>query len=157
MMKFQHCSIPADDPKKAADTLGRILGGEVTRFPPAGPDGWMVWSKDGSLQLECTPRGHVLTPDDKKVALGVREEAPTRHSEVHIGICVDMPQDEIIEIAKEAGWPVYPSVRIPGEQGFSVLELWVEGKFLLELTDPVESARLARAVTVEGWKAAFSL
>jgi hypothetical protein len=156
-MRFQHCSIPADDPKKAAETLGRIFGGEVTRFPPGGPDAWMAWSKDGSLQLECTPRGHVLTPDDNKVILGVRAEAPTTHSEVHIGICVDTPEEEIIAIAKEAGWPAYPSVRIPGEQGFSVLELWVEGKFLLELTDPVQTARLTNSVTVEGWKAAFSL
>ncbi len=154
-MMFQHCSIPADNPKNAAETLGRIFGGEVTRFPPGGPDAWMAWSKDGSLQLECTPRGTVLVPDENQVALGARAEAPTRNSEVHIGICVDMPQDEILQIAKEVGWPAYPSVRIPGEEGFSVVELWVEGKFLLELCDPVESARLAKAVTVEGWKAAF--
>src|SRR5829696_2292258 len=122
VMKFQHCSIPADNPKKAAETLGRIFGGEVTRFPPGGPDAWMAWSKDGALQLECTPRGHVLTPDTNQVILGVSAESPTRHSEVHIGICVDMPENEIMAIAKEAGWPAYPSVRIPGDQGFSVLE-----------------------------------
>lgn len=156
-MKFQHCSIPTDDPKKAADTLGRILGGEVTRFPPGGPDAWMAWSKDETLQLECTPRGTVLVPDAEQVILGAREEAPQPHSEVHIGICVDMPEEEIVTIAKEVGWPAYPSVRVPGEAGFSVLELWVEGKFLLELTDPKQTARLANAVTVKGWKAAFDL
>ncbi|WP_176593253.1 MULTISPECIES: hypothetical protein [Sphingobium] len=156
-MKFQHCSMPADDPKKAAETLSRIFGGQLTRFPPGGPDAWMVWSKDESIQLECTPRGTVLTPDDDQVILGARAEPPTRHSEVHIGVCVDMPKEEILEIAKEVGWPAYPSVRIPGEEGFSVIELWVEGKFLLELTDPSDTARLERSVTVEGWKAAFAL
>lgn len=156
-MRMQHCSIPADDPKKAAEVLGRILGGEITRFPPGGPDAWMVWSKDGFSQLECTPRGTVLIPDSDEVALGAREGTPTPNSEVHIGICVDTPQDEILAIAKEVGWPAYPSVRIPGEEGFSVLELWVEGKFLLELTDPVETQRLAKSVTVEGWKAFFEL
>lgn len=156
-MRFQHCSIPADNPQKAAETLGRIFGGAVTRFPPGGPDSWMAWSKDESLQLECTPRGTVLIPDGNEVMLGARNDAPTPNSEVHLGICVDMPEAEIVEIAKEVGWPAYPSVRIPGEHGFSVLELWVEGKFLLELTDPVQTARLTNSVTVEGWKAAFAL
>ncbi|WP_190304562.1 hypothetical protein [Rhizobium phaseoli] len=155
-MKFQHLSIPADDPKKAAETLGRMVGGEITRFPPGGPDAWMVWSPDGFAQLQCCPRGDVLVPDPNEVILSVREEAPVPHSEVHIGIMVDKPQEEILAIAKEVGWPAYPSVRIPGEDGFSLLEVWVEGKFLLEFVDPVETPRLMKAVTVEGWKAAFN-
>lgn len=156
-MQFQHCSIPADDPKKAAETLGRIFGGEVTRFPPGGPDAWMAWSCDGAMQLECTRRGNVLVPDAKETALEFQAAPPARNSEVHIGICVDMPEAEIMEIAKEAGWPAYHSVRFPGEDGFSVLELWVEGKFLLELMDPVQTARLKRCVTVDIWKQAFAL
>ena len=156
-MRIQHCSIPADNPKSAAETLARIFEGEVTRFPPGGPDSWMAWSKDGSLQVECTPRGTVLIPDENQVILGARADVPAPNSEVHFGMCVDLPQDEIAAIAQEAGWPSYPSVRIPGEDGFSVLEVWVEGKFLIEFTDPVETARLSSSVTVEGWKRAFQL
>lgn len=156
-MKFQHCSIPADNPKLAAETLGRIFGGAVTRFPPGGPDSWMAWSSDETLQMEFTPRGNVLVPDDNKTMLGVREGAPVPNSEVHLGLCVETPEAEILSIANEVGWPAYSSVRIPGDEGFAVVELWVEGKFLLELCDPIQSARLQNSVTVEGWNRLFSL
>lgn len=155
-MKLQHCSLPADDPKAAAETIGRMINGPVTPFPPGGPDAWMAWSNDGTLQIECTPRGAVLFPEKEEV-YGFRAEEPRSYSEVHIGLCVDRPESELIEIAKEAGWPARPSVRAPGEDGFSVLEVWVEGKFLLEFCDPVQTARLERAVTVEKWKAMFGV
>lgn len=150
-MKIQHFSLPADDPKNAATTIARIIDGEATPFPPGGRNAWMAWSSDGSMQIECTPRGTVMFPEKEDV-YGLRAETPQPYSEVHIGIAVDKPEAEIVEIASEAGWPARPSVRTPGEDGFSVLEVWVEGKFLLELLDPVQTARLEACVTIEKWK-----
>lgn len=149
---IQHASIPADDPKSVVQVLARIFGGEVTTFPPGGPDAWMAWSKDGTVQIEVTRRGRCLIYDTGKFNW-TTDQPPVRHSEVHLGIFIDKPEPEILAIAKEAGWPAQHSDRAGGQ--FGLAEVWVEGVFLLEFIDPEQAIRLKRAVTVQNWRRVF--
>jgi hypothetical protein len=63
---------------------------------------------------------------------------------------VDRPASEIIDLAERAGWPARLCSR--GEGLFELVEVWVEGAFLLELFDPAQQKRYEEVVTPSGWK-----
>lgn len=149
-MQILHASIPADRPKHVAETIAEILQGEAMPFPPAGPDGWMAWAGDGSIELEIVPRGHVLHHDELEAAWRPVPDAE-RLSEVHLAIGVDLPAKEILTIAHKASWPARLCSR--GNGLFDLVELWVEGAFLIELFDPEQAAHFQSIVTPASWKA----
>lgn len=146
-MKIAHASIPADNPQTVAHVLAEILQGEALPFPPAGPHGWMAWAGDSSIDIEIAPRGHVIAfgaqPGWQPIA------QPSRHSEVHLAICVARPEAEIIAIAERAGWQARHC-----ERGgvFSLCEVWVENTFMIEFLDPAQTARYEQVVTLENFK-----
>jgi len=148
-MKLIHASIPADNPQAVAAVLAEIFEGEALPFPPAGPDGWMAWAGDGSLELEIVPRGHLLHMDEDEGAW--RAASAQRLSECHLAIGVDRPHQQILDIAQKAGWPARLCSR--GNGLFDLVEIWVEGAFLLEIFDPEQAATYGRRVTLDSWKA----
>lgn len=147
-MKIMHASIPADDPRRAAEVIAELFSGEALPFPPAGPDGWMAWSGDGSIELEIVPRGHVLHfgSDEGEWKPG----EPQKLSEAHLAIGVERSAQQILEIAHKAGWPARICSR--GDGLFELVEVWVEGFFMLELFDPDQTAVYERTITIENWK-----
>jgi hypothetical protein len=148
-MKIIHASIPADEPKSAAQTLARIMGGEAMPFPPGGPDSWMAWSGDGAIELEIVRRGHLLRYDEDQGNWCSTTESQ-RGSECHLAIGVARPADEIVAIAQAAGWPARLCDR--GEGIFQLVEVWVDGCFMLELFDPEQTAHYERVVTPATWR-----
>jgi hypothetical protein len=148
-MKLIHASIPADDPHKVAAVLAEMMGGEALPFPPAGPLGRMSWSGDGSISLEIVPRGNLIHRGAEEGEWRAVED-PQRLSEVHLAIGVDRPASEIIAIADRAGWPARTCAR--GGGFFELVEVWVEGVFMLEIFDPEQAAHYERVVTVENLK-----
>lgn len=148
-MKLIHASIPADDPHGASVVLAELMGGEALPFPPAGPHGRMAWSGDGRVSLEIVPRGNLIHhgPDEGEWR---PVQDPQRLSEVHLAIAVDRPATEIIAIAQKAGWPARLCSR--GEGLFDLVEVWIEGSFMLELFDPTQAAHYERVVTVANLK-----
>ena len=148
-MKLIHASIPADDPKTAAEVLSEIMGGEALPFPPAGPLGRMAWSGDGKISLEIVPRGNLIHRGAEE-GNWIPVDTPQRLSEVHLAIAVDRPASDIIAIAEEAGWPARICSR--GNGFFDLVEVWVEGAFMLEMFDPEQATHYERVVTVENLK-----
>ncbi|HSR00957.1 MAG TPA: hypothetical protein VLM36_13710 [Sphingomicrobium sp.] len=148
-MRLIHASIPADDPCKVAEVLAEMMEGEALPFPPAGPQARMAWSADGEVSLEIVPRGHLIHH-------GVEEgewravDCSQRLSEVHLAIAVNRRASDIIAIADRAGWPARICSR--GEGFFELVELWVEGAFMLEMFDPEQANHYGRTVTVENLK-----
>lgn len=149
-MQIVHASIPADHPKHVAEILAEILEGEAMPFPPGGPDSWMAWAGDASIELEIVQRGHALHREEQEAAWRPTAEF-SRLSEVHLAIGVDRPASEILALAKRAGWPAQLCSR--GNGLFELVEVWVEGCFLLELFDPDQLSRFQQRVTPERWKA----
>lgn len=148
-MMIAHASIPADNPKVAAAVLAEIMQGECVPFPPAGPSAVMAWSGDGQTELEVVPRGAVIEYDD--VQGNWRQDGPKQKgSEVHLAICVDRPEHEIIAIAQKAGWPARHCER--GGGYFSLVEVWVEGAFMIEFLDPAQTRVYKERVTLAAWK-----
>jgi hypothetical protein len=148
-MKLIHASIPADDPHKAAEVLAELMGGEALQFPPAGPQGRMAWSGDGRVSLEVVPRGNLIHRGAEE-GNWIPVDNPQRLSEVHLAIGVDRPAADIIAIAEKAGWPARLCSR--GNGFFELVEVWIEGSFMLEMFDPEQAAHYERVVTVENLK-----
>lgn len=148
-MKLIHASIPADDPETVAEVLAEMMGGEALPFPPAGPHGRMAWSGDGSISLEIVPRGNLIHRGAEEGSW-IPVDNSQRLSEVHLAIGVDRAASEIIAIAEKAGWPARTCAR--GGGFFELVEVWVEGVFMLEMLDPAQTAHYERVATVENLK-----
>jgi len=150
-MQLIHASIPADDPQAVAQVLAEMMSGEALAFPPAGPRGRMAWSGDGKVSLEIVPRGHLIHYGSSEGEWRAANDSSQQLSEVHLAIGVDHDASEILAIADGAGWPARRCWR--GEGLFELVEVWVEGAFMLEIFDPEQAAHYQRTVTVENLKA----
>lgn len=153
-MLIAHASLPSDNPEKAARALAEIMGGEAAPFFPGGPDAFMAWSGDGALNVEVIKRGNVLQYGAEQAEYGAGADAERRSTECHLAICVDRPAEEIVEIARRAGWPARPADR--GDGYFEVVEVWVDGAFLIEFLDPAQAKTYLERVTLANWKAFVS-
>ena len=149
MTAIAHASIPADDPRRAAEVLAEIMSGEAMPFPPGGADSWMAWSGDGAVEVEVSRRGLAVTYGPEQ-AEWQPDGVARRLSEAHLALCVDRPAAEVIEIARKAGWPVRACDR--GGGIFSLTEVWVEGAFMIEVLDPAQTAQYRERVTPQSWK-----
>lgn len=149
MTAIAHASIPADDPKRAAEVLAEIMSGEAMPFPPGGADSWMAWSGDGAVEIEISSRGLAMTYGPEQ-AEWQSDGVSRRLSEAHIALCVDRPAAEVLAIAQKAGWPARHCDR--GGGIFSLTEVWVEGGFMVEVLDPEQTAQYRARVTPQGWK-----
>lgn len=148
MTMIAHASIPATDTRKAAAVLADLLEGEATPFPPAGPNGWKIWAGDGDIDLEVVPRGATIHREADQ-ANWRADATASRLSEVHLAVCVNRPESEVIAIAEKAGWPVRHCVR---GGIFSLVEVWVEDSFLIEFLDPAQTRQYKERVTAHTWK-----
>jgi hypothetical protein len=152
-MMISHASLPAREPARVARVIAELLSGEALPFPPGGPDAWIVWSRDGAIELQVVPRGAVMAPGDDGATV-VPVEAPRAGSETHVALDVDRPAAELLAIARREGWRcgVY-------ERGghFRSTEVWLEDAFLLELFDPEQAAGYRAFMTPASWRRAFGL
>lgn len=147
MTRILHASIPADRPDHVARVLARIMGGSALPFPPGGPDAWIAWADDGQTEIEVVRRGDCLArgPAEAEWLASVRHG---RSSEVHLALAVPLAMTDLLAIADEASWPA----RVCNRDGlFELVELWVEGAFLIELFDPAQSDHFARVMSARQW------
>ena len=136
---------------RACEVIARHTGGRVLPFRPF-PGAFMAWSGDERRTVvDVYPRGREHVPAEGM--FGVRTNpAPSAYSESHLALGVAVSSDEIFAIAAREGWLAQSS-----DRGglFSVIELWVENKFLLELLTPQEQKRYADNMTIANLRALF--
>jgi hypothetical protein len=153
-MLIAHASIPADHPETAARVLAEIMGGEVTPFPPGGPGSFLAWSRDGKTFLELIQRGRTLRYGTDEAEYAPSRDPQHRSTEVHLAVCVERSEADILEIAERAGWPTRSCDR--GNGTFQLVEVWVDGAFLIEFLDPVQARGYQERVTLARWKEIMS-
>jgi hypothetical protein len=147
-MMISHASLPADAPERVARFMAELIQGEVLPFPPAGPNAWIVWSKDAQIELQVMPRGAEFAPGPAG-AQCVAPETPRRHSETHIALCVERSAEEIIALARREGWQAGNYDR---GGFFSSVEVWIENTFFIECFDPSAAVRYREFMTPSNWK-----
>ena len=146
-----HVSMPADDCGAVARALAAMMNGGALRFPPGGPDAWNAWSESADIQIVVTPRGSYMARGETDVAW-IRREPAVREAETHFALTVPRSAAEVLDIAHAAGWPA----RICDRGGFfQVVEIWIEGAYLVEVLDPTFAKQYRRSMTIANWRAHF--
>jgi len=129
-----HMSIAADDPQQVAGVIAELWRGEARRFPPVADGSWIALAGDErGTAVEVYPLGTVLreTPGDAD-AHG-EPSGIDRFAAVHGAIATPLDQDEVLANAAREGWPA--KYRKRGGM-FGVVELWIEGRQMMEVLSP---------------------
>jgi len=148
---IHHVSLPARNPRLAAEVLARMLGGEAMPFPVIA-GAWVAWSGDGVTELEIIPHDQAYTrnadvgKEPTMVATG-NASAPCGW---HLAISTEIRASEVVRIAREAGWPA----DICDRAGFfSLIEVWLDGTTLIEVLDPEMLAQYRSTFDAQKWRA----
>lgn len=128
-----HISIAAERPESAARLVAELWGGRAYPFPPVGDGSWIAMAGDemGSA-IEVYPLGTELHEGEGESAVRAVAGRPSRNGPVHVAIATQLDMDEVKRIAERFGAPAKLCSRGP----FRVIELWVEGCFMIEVLTP---------------------
>jgi hypothetical protein len=139
-----HMSIAADDPRHVASVIAELWGGRTMPFPPVSDNGWMVLAGDerGSA-LEVYPHGTVLRESEGDVDAHGEPSGCDRFTATHAAIATNLDRDAVLAIAEREGWPA--KYRKRGEL-FGVVELWIEGRQMMEVLTPEMQAEYLAAM-----------
>jgi hypothetical protein len=144
-----HISIAAERPEQAARLVAELWRGRAYPFPPVAEGSWIAMAGDerGSA-IEVYPLGTELHQGDGESAVRPLAGHPSRNGPVHVAIATELDVDEVKAIAKRAGAPAKVCARGP----FHVIELWVEGHFMIEVLTPEMQAEYLASLHFAGWE-----
>jgi hypothetical protein len=135
---IHHLSFGAKDPYRVAKVFAEVMNGFVVPFP-VNPGSFLAVSGDRKgTGIEVYPHDSVLKPNGTVGALFERAEHQPMYGAVHFALEVQISAANIAEIAEREGW-VYAECSRGGR--FSVIEIWIENTFLVELLPPEFAAQ----------------
>ena len=139
-----HMSIAADDPKHVAGVIAELWNGEVRRFPPISDNGWIALAGDDrGTVLEVYPLGTVLRETEGDADAHGEPGGGDRFTPTHGAIATQLEREEVLAIAAREGWPA--KYRKRGGM-FGVVELWIEGRQMMEVLTPSMQAEYFAAM-----------
>ena len=150
-----HVSIAARDPQHVATVLAELMQGEALPFPPVSDDGWIAFAGDAhGTAVEVYPLGTMLheAPGDAD-AIGLTG-ASDGYTATHAALGVDLEMDAIMAIASREGWPTKYRKR---GGAFGVMEMWIEGRQMMELLTPAMQAEYKTRIHIEGWRTMLAM
>lgn len=125
-----HASVVADEPKRSAETLARLLGGMAL---PVGP-GEGTWTAIGpepiGSMISVLARGSEFhrSGDHVETRLGT----PVRHGAFHVLVDTPLAEDEVLKWAQERGCHAHRATH----GAFEVIEFWIDDCLLIEVVTP---------------------
>ena len=140
-----HVSIEADNPMEVPTVIAKLMGGRAREgFPFEHACAAFSGDKYGAM-IECWQRGKVVTiPKSGPGTFEINDSGTLQdYQAFHTALSVQLDDDEIMEIAKEVGWET--AVRANGP--FSVVEVWIENRLLLEVLSPTQTENYLRVMT----------
>jgi len=130
-----HLSINVRDPQRVATTLAALLDATVVKAPsPPFNDGalFVCCGDDRGTMVSLEPWGVTYQPGPGQMTAMPHDDATPPHNAFHGLFMAAVPESEVLRLAAEAGWP---AGRVPNGP-FDVINVWVEGRQLLEFTTP---------------------
>jgi hypothetical protein len=144
-----HISIAAERPKQAARLVAELWRGRAYPFPPVADGSWIAMAGDArGSAIEVYPLGTELHLGDGESAVRCLEGRPARNGPVHVAIATELDVEAVKAIARRFGAPAKVCARGP----FHVIELWVEGSFMIEVLTPVMQAEYLANMHVAGYE-----
>jgi hypothetical protein len=144
-----HISIAAERPKQAARLVAELWGGRAYPFPPVAAGSWIAMAGDerGSA-IEIYPLGTELHQGHGESAVRPLAGQVSRNGPVHVAIATGLDVDAVKAIARRFEAPAKVCARGP----FHVIELWVEGRFMIEVLTPQMQAEYLAAFHFDGYE-----
>lgn len=126
-----HMSIAARQPRHVAEVIAELWGGEVFRFPPVSNDGWMAVSGDErGTAMEVYPLHTVLKESAGDADAHGETSGSDLYTATHAAIATQLDREAVLALARREGWPA--KYRKRGGR-FGVIELWIEGRQMMEV------------------------
>jgi hypothetical protein len=146
-----HLSIAAKDPRRVAGVIAELWGGAAFPFPPISDNGWIALAGDErSTAMEVYPADIVLREAEGDADAKGVSAPPPAFTATHAAIATRLDRQAVFDLARREGWPA--KYRRRGG-AFGVIEMWIEGRQMIEvLTDEMQAEYLS-SVTIDGWKA----
>ncbi|HEX8308154.1 MAG TPA: hypothetical protein VF645_07005 [Allosphingosinicella sp.] len=144
-----HISIAAERPRQAAMLIAELWGGRAYPFPPVAEGSWIAMAGDerGSA-IEVYPIGTELYEGDGASGAQSRRGRPSRSGPVHAAIATELAMGDVKGIARRFGAPAKICSRGP----FRVIEVWVEGSFMIEVLTPEMQAEYLASFNFAGYE-----
>lgn len=131
-----HASFPARDPRRAAEAVARLWGGEAFPFPVFEGSYIVIEGDEFGSAIEFCPAGQVLVPGAGEAEAELQR--PAGPSETHLAISTRLSEEAVHALATENGWQVRTCWR--GGNVFRVIEMWIDNTFLIEvLTEEMQT------------------
>jgi hypothetical protein len=127
---LHHISIPAENPRQVVEVLAKLLSGRITGFGPYR-NSYIAWAGDeAGTAIEVYPTGTEMFPDQAEGQANFRHNpAASGFTATHAAVSVKLSVEEILALAKEAGWRAIQLSRGTND----VIEFWVENRVMLEV------------------------
>jgi hypothetical protein len=129
-----HMSIAADDPKLVAEVIAKLWNGTARPFPPVSEGSWIAHAcDDRGTAIEIYPQGTVLRETAGDADAHGEPAGTDRFTATHGAIATTLDSDAVLAIARGQNWPA--KYRKRGGM-FGVIELWIEGRQMIEVLTP---------------------
>lgn len=143
-----HFSLPARDPEGVARLFASLIDGVAMPFPVV-PGAWVAIASDGSgcgIEVlpetsahnpgtgEADPDRHAAGPEVMPWEVQIRQDGHAQPaSGFHVALSSARSAEEIIDLVRPHGWRA-----VPCDRGgvFDLVEVWIEGRFLVEVIPP---------------------
>jgi len=145
-----HMSIAAHDPQHVAGVIAEFWGAQSFYFPPVSEGSWIVIAGDDRRSgMEVYPIDTVLRESEGDADAYGERTGEVRFTASHGAIATDMDIDTVMAIARREGWPA--KYRKRGGM-FGVIELWIEGRQMMEILTPEMQAEYRASMTADNWR-----
>lgn len=146
-----HLSIAAHDPRHVAEVVAEMWRGEAFPFPPVTPGSWIAMAGDDrGTAMEVYPLGTVLREQEGDRDACGEPGGGSLFTATHAALATPLSQDEIMGIAAREGWPAKYRKR---GGSFGVIELWIEGRQMVEMLTAEMQAEYLAVMTTNNWRA----
>jgi hypothetical protein len=146
-----HISIAAHDPKHVAEVIAEFWGAKALAFPPVSDNGWIVLADDERrTAVEVYPIDTVLREAEGDADAYGEATGLVGFTATHAAIGSSLTQEQILAIAAREGWPA--KYRKRGGM-FGVIEMWIEGRQMIEVLTPGMQAEYMSTMTAGNWRA----
>jgi hypothetical protein len=145
-----HFSIAAHDPRHVAEVIAELWSGEAFPFPPVARGSWIaIAGDDRGTAVEVYPVDVVLRESEGDADAHGEATGVVAFTATHAAIATAFDQDAVLAIAAREGWPAKYRKR---GGAFGVIEMWIEGRQMVEVLTPEMQREYLGVMGIESWR-----
>jgi hypothetical protein len=149
-----HFSIAAHHPQRVASVIAELWDGDALFFPPVSDNAWIVMARDDRRSaIEVYPIDTVLREAEGDADARGEATGQVSYTATHAAIATSLSQEKVLAIAAREAWPA--KYRKRGGM-FGVVELWIEGRQMMEILTPEMQEEYCATMSAANWRAMLS-